>query len=80
MLDTPHPKPALHNRAGGILSLSGPALLDLLRAVLDKRVPFRFTARGFSMSPFIKDGDVVTVSPCAPGAIHYGDVIAFVHP
>jgi signal peptidase I len=80
MPNTPHPKPVLHNRAGGILSLSGPALLDLLRAVLDKRVPFRFTARGFSMSPFIKDGDVVTVSPCAPRAIRYGDVVAFVNP
>lgn len=79
MADIPHPKPTLNKLEGGILSLSGPALLDLLRAVLNKRVPFRFCARGFSMSPFIKDGDVVTVSPCAPHAIRYGDVVAFVN-
>ena len=44
-------------------SLSGEAMTGLLQAALDRRVPFKFKARGFSMSPFIKDGDVITISP-----------------
>jgi len=77
MAEIPRPKPSLHKREGGILSLSGPALLDLLAAVLDKRVSFRFTARGYSMSPFIRDGDVLTVAPLTT-APRIGDVVAFV--
>jgi signal peptidase I len=78
MTDLPYPIPNLHKRDGGILSLSGPALLDLLRAVLEKNASFRFTALGFSMSPFIKNGDVITVSQCVVNAIRMGDVAAFV--
>jgi hypothetical protein len=80
MAEVQRAKPALYHRAGGVLSLSGPGLLDLLRAVLDKGAPFRFGALGFSMSPYIQDGDVVTVSPCAAPAIRRGDVVAFVSP
>ena len=80
MAELSHPKPTLNKRPGGILSLSGPALLDMLRAVLDRRVPIRFSAPGFSMSPFIKDGDVITVSDIAAHAIRLGDVVAFVNP
>ena len=80
MADTAHPEPKLHKRAGGILSLSGPALLDFLRAVLDKHVPFRFTARGSSMFPFIKDSDVITVSLRTASEIRFGDIVAFVNP
>jgi hypothetical protein len=60
--------------------LSGPALLELMRAVLDKGVPFRFCARGWSMAPFIRDGDVITVSPLGRGRPRTGDVVAFVRP
>jgi signal peptidase I len=80
MSDIPHPKPALYKRQGGILSLSGPALLDLLQAVLDKDVPFRFTAPGTSMWPFIKNGDVITVSSYTTPLIRLGEVVAFVNP
>ena len=69
----------LYKREGGILSLSGPALLDILRAMLDKRVPIRFTAPGFSMSPFVKDRDVITVLYIAEKAIRFGDVVAFIN-
>ena len=47
----------------GGLSLSGEALIELMRAVLARGLPFRFAARGFSMAPFIRDGDVISVSP-----------------
>jgi hypothetical protein len=32
------------------------------------------------MSPFVKDGDVVTVSPLPKAVPRLGDVVAFVHP
>jgi len=71
-------KPALFRREDGALSLSGPVLSELLRAVLEKGVPCRFRANGFSMTPFIKDGDVVTVSPLFDTKPHLGDVLAFI--
>lgn len=61
----------------GDLPLSGPALTGLLRAVLDRGKPFRFRARGASMSPSVRDGDVITVHPPA-GAPRLGDVVAHV--
>ena len=73
-------KPALFVKAGGVLSLSGPGLLDLLQAVLARGVPFRFRAKGFSMSPFIREGDVITVSPLAGRPLGLGEVIAFISP
>jgi hypothetical protein len=72
------PKPDLYSRPGGVLSLSGPALQELLRAVLDRGIPFRLTALGFSMHPFIRDGDILTVSPKPETRL--GDVVAFCHP
>jgi hypothetical protein len=32
------------------------------------------------MSPFIKDSDVVTISPMVDSSPGFGDVIAFIHP
>lgn len=32
------------------------------------------------MSPFIKDGDVITVSPLLDTSLRIGDVVAFIHP
>ncbi len=62
------------------LALSGEALTELMRAVLAKGKPLRFRARGLSMSPFIKDGDVVTVRPLAGARPRTGDIVAFLHP
>jgi len=73
-------KPAIFSKKGGELKLSGPALVEILQAVLDKRVPFRFRARGFSMTPFIKDGDVITVFPLEVFRPRLGDIVAFTHP
>jgi signal peptidase I len=61
-------------------SLPRQALLELLRAVLDRGVPFRFWAPGFSMSPFIRDGDVITVSRLRGRSPGPGRVVAFVRP
>jgi signal peptidase I len=62
------------------LPLSGQVLLELMRAVLARGVPFRFCARGWSMMPFIRDGDVITVSPLLPAQLGIGEVVAFVSP
>jgi signal peptidase I len=74
------PKPALYSRPGGVVSIPGPALQEFLRAILKRGVSFRFQARGSSMQPFIRDGDVVTVSPGPVGEMRLGDVVAFCHP
>jgi len=65
---------------GSDLPLSGRGLVDLLRAVLHKGVPVRFQAKGFSMAPFIKNNDVVTISPLQGTQPSLGDIIAFAHP
>jgi len=65
---------------GSDLPLSGRGLVDLLRAVLNKGVPVRFQAKGFSMAPFIKNNDVVTISPLQGTQPSLGDIIAFAHP
>jgi signal peptidase I len=77
-LESQAAKPKFSIMKGRDLPLSGPALVQLLRAVLGKGVPVRFRAKGFSMSPFIKNEDVVTVSPLQDASQSVGDVIAFV--
>lgn len=74
------PKPILSRARGAELPLSNSALTELLRAVLDKGMPFRFQARGFSMHPLIKDSDIITVSPISGAAPRLGDVVVFIHP
>ena len=74
------PISACFSKVEGEFSFSGPVLLELIRAVFEKDLPFRFRANGFSMSPFIKDGDVVTVSPLLDVTPRLGDVVAFIRP
>ncbi|MBA4390123.1 MAG: hypothetical protein C0399_04210 [Syntrophus sp. (in: bacteria)] len=58
--------------------MPGIALAGLMEAVLEKNVPFRFSASGSSMTPFIRDGDAITVVP-SPLQLRPGDVVAFVN-
>lgn len=52
-----------------------------MQAVLAKGYPFRFQARGWSMVPFIRDGDVIVVTPFHDNKNpKIGEVIAFIHP
>lgn len=57
-----------------------PDIGRVLGDVLTRGGSFRFQARGFSMSPFIKAGDVVTVSPLSPDSARLGEVVAMSHP
>ena len=62
------------------IELSGSSLAALMQAVLERNASFRFRAAGSSMTPFIRDRDVVTVYPKAGCRIRPGDVVAAVHP
>ena len=52
---------------------------DLVKDILSQGAECRFQANGHSMSPFIKDGDIVTVSPVLHSSPGIGDVVAFIH-
>jgi len=61
--------------------LSGSEVLpELVKDIVGKGVECRLEVKGFSMSPFIKDSDAVTISPIFDASPRFGDVIAFVHP
>lgn len=62
------------------MGLSGEALAALLEDARSRGVSLRFRARGFSMWPFLKDGDVITVGPLPAGGPRVGDVVAFRDP
>lgn len=62
-----------------VLSPRYSLLSNLLRDVLQKGADCKFIATGCSMSPFIKDGDVLTISPLLFSP-DIGDVVAFIHP
>ena len=71
-----HYEAAAFREAGGTLSLSGPGLIGLLTAVLEKGSRFRFRAGGFSMAPFVRDGDILTVSRLSRSTPGLGDLVA----
>ncbi|MFO7685072.1 MAG: S24/S26 family peptidase [Desulfobacterales bacterium] len=62
------------------LSLSAPVVMELIEAVHEKGAAFRFQAKGSSMGPAIRDGDMITVSPLKDIRPRRGDVLAFRHP
>jgi phage repressor protein C with HTH and peptisase S24 domain len=73
-------KSALLVKRKGELSLSGESLTELMRAVLAAGKSFRFRAKGLSMSPFVRDGDILTVQPLQGSTPRRGDIVAFIHP
>lgn len=62
------------------ISLSAPVIMELIEAVHNKGASFRFQAKGHSMTPAIRDGDIITVSPLNDLKPRRGDVLAFRHP
>ena len=59
--------------------LSSMAVRELLEAVLERGQQFRFRVGGMSMFPFVRNGDVVTVSPFRGDEPRVGDIVAFLH-
>lgn len=62
------------------LAISNAALVGLMQDVFSKGSSFRFQVKGFSMLPFIRDKDVLTISPFSPSSNSLGNSIAFIHP
>jgi hypothetical protein len=62
------------------ISFSSQALIELIGPVLSKGASFRFQVRGFSMVPFIRDNDVVTISSICNSSIGFGQPVAFINP
>ena len=60
--------------------MPGIIFAELMKDVIEKNISFRFTALGFSMLPFIHDGDVITVAPVFHTNLRIGDVVAFINP
>ena len=60
--------------------LPNEVLVDLIITVLEKGSAFRFQAKGSSMTPFIKDGDVITLESIQGKKILRGDVVAVISP
>jgi signal peptidase I len=71
-------EPGVFSAKEGERTLSGQALLDLTQTVLAKGAQFRFCAKGLSMYPFIKNGDLITISPLSDAPLSPGDIVAFV--
>lgn len=63
---------------GKEISLSNQVITELLKVTLERRLPFRFKVKGFSMTPFIKDGDVVTIYPLSNATVTLGMCVAFI--
>ena len=55
------------------------SLLDMMKSTLGGGKSFRFRARGGSMGPFIKEGDVVTIAPINGRLPGLGDIVATVN-
>jgi hypothetical protein len=49
----------------------------VLTDVLDAGKQVRFNPVGKSMGPFIRQGDAVTVRPCSPRDLAFGDIVLF---
>ena len=62
------------------LSLSNMGQLELLLAMAESGASLRTTVRGFSMHPFIRDKDILTISPIKEMQPSLGDVVAFTQP
>jgi len=74
------PLPSPFVSRGGDLPLSNRGQLDLLCAVSARGAQFRATVRGSSVTPFIRDQDVLTIGPLNGVAPRVGEVVAFVVP
>lgn len=73
-------KPVVQPRHADQIMLDNSEIVSLLQAVLSKNAAFRFRAKGWSMNPFIRDGDWITVTPLSKEPPSIGKVAAFIHP
>lgn len=69
-----------HISSGNQVNIPTQVMQDLLVAVLARGSSFRFRARGMSMMPFIKDGDLISIAPTTRIKPGIGRVVAYTHP
>ena len=55
-------------------------MLELLTTLLENGAAFRFRATGYSMTPTIRDQDIVVISPLKHLPPRKGEIVAFRHP
>jgi len=60
-----------------IAHLKDADLLELSKDIFRKGKSARFQAQGWSMRPFIRDGDFIVVSPIKNSSIKTGDVVFY---
>jgi signal peptidase I len=53
---------------------------EILADLLGRGIQCRFVARGSSMRPLIRDGDVIVLSPYGNRSPRVGEVVAAIHP
>ncbi len=59
----------------GEIDLGAPDFLDLATEILGRGDRLRFRVHGCSMTPFIRDGDLVEVEPVSAEDVALGDVL-----
>ena len=59
---------------------SGPTLVELARSLFGEGISLRLRVGDTIMSPFIKPGDLVVLSPLGTRSPSIGDVVIFVEP
>jgi signal peptidase I len=52
-------------------------LWDVAIELLENRNMVKFRAPGVSMSPFIRNSEMITVEPCSHGDLTFGDIILY---
>jgi len=79
-LQTGNPRHVTAFKVANEYSLTAAVLLELIQATVGRGARLRFKACGFSMCPFIRNEDVLTVAPLNGASPGLGDVVAFRRP
>lgn len=67
------------HRSGNDIPLPGQELAELLKAMAPQGVTCRFEARGASMHPFVRDGDIVDIAAVSRLLPQVGRIAVFLH-
>lgn len=59
------------------MNCSNVEFLELSREILEKGETLRLSAVGWSMDPFIRDGEAIHIAPVRKTSLRYGDIILY---
>lgn len=60
-----------------MLTCNASDFINLSKDILSEGNLLRFRAKGWSMTPFIRDGDIVSVKPVSQKEIRIGDIVYY---